>query len=110
MCRMSGDISVLSSFDPDSHQEQRKNGSKIFSHFVKAFSNYKLLVYHFIQNLYPLLRYFFAFSIEHCAYLLRLVPKRSYTKLFYPIVEELVLTTKKGSYTPRKKNVRATCL
>lgn len=101
---------VLSSFEPDSQQEQTKKDSKNLSRLFKVFSYCKLLVSHFIQKVYLLLRIFFAFSIEHCAHLLRLVPERIYPKLRYPIVDEIVSTTTRVIFTRRKQNGQPICL
>ncbi len=103
---MPSGIAVLSSFEPDSHQDQRKNGSKKFSK-IKAFSYCKLLVYRSIQTL---LRMFFVFSVKHIAHLLWLVPKRIYPKLRYPIVDEIVSSTTRVIFTRRKQDGQPICL
>jgi aminoglycoside phosphotransferase family enzyme len=107
---MPGGIAVLSSFEPESQQEQRKKDSKKFSRFIKVFSNCKFLVYQSMQNVDRSLRSLFVFSTEHSAHLLRLVPERIYPKFRYRIVDEIVSTTTRVIFTRRKQNGQPVCL
>ena len=107
---MPGGTAVISTFEPESQQGQRKNDSNKFRRFVKVFSSCKILVYQFIQNSFYLLTIFFIFFTEHSALLLRLVPKRIYPPLPYPIVDEIVSSTTRVIFTRRKQNSQPICL
>src|SRR5438132_749693 len=110
MCRMPDSTAILSSFEPDSQQEKAKKDSKKLNRLIKVFSCCKLLVYHFFKYVYNSLRVFWIFFSEHLTPILRLVPRRIYPRLFYPIVDEIVSTTTRVIFTRRKQNRQPVCL
>jgi aminoglycoside phosphotransferase family enzyme len=101
---------VLSTSVLGTQRGKRKKTPSKFKRFHKVFSSTKSLLYHFIQNVYHLLGIFWVFFTEHIALILRLVPKRFYPTLFYPIVDEIVSTTTRVIFTRRKQNRQPVCL
>lgn len=89
---------------------QRKKTPNKLRRFHMILSFIGFLVYHFIQNVYSALKIFFVFFTEHTALILRLVPKKFYPLLLYPIVDEIVSTTTRVIFTRRKQNRQGICL
>jgi aminoglycoside phosphotransferase family enzyme len=95
---------------PDSQQRHQKKIPNKFERFHKIFSSSMLFGYRLVRITYHTLRRFFLFLIEHIALLLRIVPKRFYPDLLYPIEEEIVSTTTRVIFTRRKQNRQQVCL
>jgi aminoglycoside phosphotransferase family enzyme len=105
----SGSVSLPISM-PDSQQGQHKKVPNIFERFLRVLSSGKFIVYRSCQTTWHTIVSFSLFLIEHIALLLRIIPKRFYPNLLYPIEEEIVSTTTRVIFTRRKQNRRQVCL
>lgn len=95
---------------PDSQQRQQKKVPNKFERFHKVFSTSMLFGYRLFRITSHTLGSFFLILIEHIALLLRIIPKRFYPDLLYPIEEEIVSTTTRVIFTRRKQNRQQVCL